>query len=205
MRGEQRLGMAGRRQVDGDVVGVGISGSIEIDRRLDPHPLSLRRRWVGTKQIIKSQTSPPRNRAPAFDANQPRNLLVYREASLETANIEGDAHAGGQPIQSQMPSRDIPSIGSSSVVVVLERRNLRLGVSRYRTTRRVDSFGHIIVDTKSFVQKPLLPERAHISTQAQTGERILRQEGSSTGQRGLTPSPERHNVAPRWAAHHLRQ
>src|ERR1700722_9227711 len=98
--------MTRRRQVDRDVVGVGISGSIEIDPRLDPHPLSLRHRWVLAKQIVEPQASPPRNRAPAFDANQPRNLLVYREASHETANIEGDAHASGQAIQSQMPSRD---------------------------------------------------------------------------------------------------
>src|ERR1700693_1975725 len=154
-------------------------------------------------QIVESQTSPPRNRAPAFDANQPRNLLVYREASHETANIEGDAHAGGQPIQSQMPSRDVPRIGSSPVVVVLERSNLRFGVSRYRTTWRVERFGHIIVDTKSSVQKPLLPGRAHISTQAQTVERFLRQEGYSARQRCHRPRPKQQNVAPGAATHHL--
>src|SRR6266849_9104950 len=125
--------MAGRRQIEWDIVRIGISGNIEIDRRLDPYPLSLRRRWVGTKQIVESQTSPPRNRAPAFDANQPRNLLVYREASHETANIGGDTHAGGQPIQSKMPSRDIPRIGSSAVVVVLDRSDLGLGIGGYRT------------------------------------------------------------------------
>src|SRR4051794_21809402 len=99
--GKQCLWMAGRRQIERDVVGIGISGSIEINGRLDPYPLSLRHRRVGAKQIVEFQTSPPRDRAPAFDADQPRNLLVYREASLETANIEGNAHAGGQPIQSQ--------------------------------------------------------------------------------------------------------
>src|SRR5579862_5086134 len=79
IRGEQRLGMAGSGQIDGNIIGVGISGTIQIDRRLDPHPLSLRGRWVSTKQIVESQTRPPRNRAPAFDANQPRNLLVDRK------------------------------------------------------------------------------------------------------------------------------
>src|ERR1700676_332654 len=204
MRGEQRLGMAGRRQVDGDVVGVGISGSIEIDRRLDPHPLSLRRRWVGTKQIIKSQTSPPRNRAPAFDANQPRNLLVYREASHETANIEGDTLAGGQPIQSQMPSRDIPRIWSSSVVIVPERSNLRFVVRRHHTISRVKRFCHVIVDTKSSVEKPLLPGRVHLSAQAETREGILWQERSATRQRCHRSSPKQQNVAPGAATQHLR-
>src|ERR1700693_2251995 len=155
-------------------------------------------------QIVESQTSPPRNRAPALDANQPRNLLVYREASHETANIEGDTHAGSQPIQSQMPSRDIPSIGSSAVVVVLELGNLRFGVSRYRTMWRVERFGHVIVDTKSSVQKPLLPWRVHISTETKTGERILRQEGPGTRQRCNSPSPKQQNVAPTAATQHLR-
>src|SRR5580658_1271246 len=103
-----------------------------------------------------------------------------------------------------MPSRDIPRIGSSSVVVVLERSNLRFGVSRYRTTSRVERFGHIIVDAQSSVQKPLLPWRVHIWTKAQTGERILRQEGSSTRQRCHRPSPKQQNIAPGAATQHLR-
>src|ERR1700674_3455207 len=99
--------MASGRQVERDIVRVGPAGSIQIDRRLNPHPLRSRRGWVSAKQIVESQTRPPRDRAPAFDANQPRNLLVYWEASHETANIEGDTHAGGHPMQSKMPSRDI--------------------------------------------------------------------------------------------------
>src|SRR5438105_782576 len=116
--------MASCRQVERDIVRVGPTESIQIDRRLDPHPLRLRRRWVRTKQIVESRTSPPRDRAPAFDANQPRNLLVYLEATHETANVEGDAHTGGQPIQSQMPSGDVTRIGSRAVVVILELGNL---------------------------------------------------------------------------------
>ena len=54
-----------------------------------------------------------------------------------------------QAIQSQMPSRDVPGIGSSSVVVIPEWSNLRFGVSGYCTTWRVERFGHIIVDTKA--------------------------------------------------------
>src|SRR3984885_14827896 len=112
-------------------------------------PFRLRHRWVGTKQIVESETSPPCDRTPAFDTNQPHNLLVYREASHETANIEGDTHARSQSIKSQMPSRDIPTIGSSAVVVVLELGNLRFRVSRHRTMWREERFGHVIVDTKS--------------------------------------------------------
>jgi hypothetical protein len=68
---------------------------------------------------------------------------------------------------------------------------------------RVERFGHIIVDTKSSVQKPLLSGRVYISTQAQTGERILWQEGCSTRQPCHCPSPKQQNVAPRAATQHL--
>jgi len=81
--GEQRLWMANCRQVERHKVRVRIPRGIEIDRRLHTRPFSLRHRWVGAKQIIESQTSPPRDRTPAFDANQPRNLLMHREASQE--------------------------------------------------------------------------------------------------------------------------
>src|SRR5437899_1866944 len=136
---------------------------------------------MGAKQIVKSQASPPRNRAPAFDADEPRDLLVDREASRETANIESDVHAGGQPIQSQMPSGDVARIGSRSVVVVLERSNLRFGVRRYRAMWRVERLGHVVVDTKS-----------------------VRQERSSTRERCHRSSPEQQNVAPGAATQHLR-
>ena len=68
---EQRLGMAGRRQVEGHKVRIRIPQGIEIDRRLHTCPFRLRHWWVGAKQVIESQTSPPRDRTPAFDANQP--------------------------------------------------------------------------------------------------------------------------------------
>src|ERR1700693_1936828 len=122
--GEQCLWMAGGRQIKRHKVRLRIPRGIEIDRRFHTRPFSLRHWLVGLKQIIESKTSPPRDRAPAFDANQPRNLLVYWEASHETANVEGDAHAGGQPIQSQMPSGDVIRIGSRAVVVILELGNL---------------------------------------------------------------------------------
>src|SRR5207244_9759366 len=103
------------------------------------------------------------------------------EASRETANIEGNAHAGCQPIQSQMPAGDVAGIGSRSVVVVLKWSNLRSGVSRYRTMWRVKRFGHVVVDTKS-----------------------VRQERSSTRERCHHPSSEQQNVAPRSTTQHIR-
>src|SRR4029077_1635623 len=109
----------------------------------------LQHRWMGTKQIVESQAGPPRDRAPAFDADQPRDLVVDREASHEIAYIEGDAHARGEPIQSYVPSGDVAGIGSRSVVVVFELSNLRFGVSRYHATWRVERFGHFVIDTKS--------------------------------------------------------
>ena len=85
--GEQGLTMAGRRQVERHKVRVRIPRSIEIDRRLHACPFSLRHRWVGTKQIFDSQTIPPRDRTPAFNANQPRDLLMHREASPSRVNF----------------------------------------------------------------------------------------------------------------------
>jgi hypothetical protein len=49
--GEQRLWVAGRRQVDRHKVRVRIPRRIEIDRRLHVRPFRLRHRWVGAKQI----------------------------------------------------------------------------------------------------------------------------------------------------------
>jgi hypothetical protein len=66
--GEQGLWMAGRRQVELHKVRVRIPRGIEIDRGLHTRPFRLRHRWVGAKQIIESQTSPPRDRTPAFNA-----------------------------------------------------------------------------------------------------------------------------------------
>ena len=67
--------MASCRQVERDIVRVGPTESIQIYRGLDPHPLLLATQVVRTKQIVESQTSPPRDRAPAFNANQACNLL----------------------------------------------------------------------------------------------------------------------------------
>src|SRR5258707_11590550 len=109
------------RQVDRDKVGIRVPRVVEVDRRLYPRPFRLRHRWVGSKQVIESQTSPPRDRTPAFDANQPRNLLMYREASPEIPDVERDTQARSEPMQSQIPSGNIAGIRSSTVVVVLER------------------------------------------------------------------------------------
>src|ERR1700693_390336 len=99
---------------------------------------------------------------------------MHREASQEIPNIEGDAQAGSDPIQSQFPSGNIVRIGSNSVVVVLERGNLRFVVCGYAAIRRVQSFCNVIVDTQCSVQKPLLPWRVHVSTHSQAVESILR-------------------------------
>jgi hypothetical protein len=72
--GEQRLCVLGRRQFERHKVRVRITRGIEIDRRFHARPFRLRHRWVGANQIIESQTSPPRDRTPAFDANQPRRM-----------------------------------------------------------------------------------------------------------------------------------
>lgn len=74
-------------------VRIGIPRRIEVDRRLHTRPFCLRYWLVGVKQIIESKTGPPRDRVPAFDTNQPRNLLMHREANQESPNVERDAQA----------------------------------------------------------------------------------------------------------------
>src|SRR4029077_12735138 len=101
---------------------------------------------------------------------------MHRKASREIPNIKRNAQARSEPIQSQIPSRNIARIGSGSVVVVLERGNLRFGVGGHSTTSRVECFRHVIIDTQCFVQKPLLPRGVHISTHTEATERILWQE-----------------------------
>ena len=136
--GEQRLWMAGRRQVDGHKVRVGIPRGIEIDRGFLSAPISLatsvdRRRCRSSR----SHSGPPRDRAPAFNADQPRNLLTQREASQEIPNIERDAQARSEPIQGESTSNpeNIAGIRSRSVVVILERGNrCRFGVGRHATS-----------------------------------------------------------------------
>jgi hypothetical protein len=161
--GEQGLWMAGRRQVERHKVSVRIPRGIEIDRRLHARPLSLRHRWIRAKQIIESQTSPPRDRTPAFNANQPRNLLMHREESQEIPNIERDAQARSEPIQSQFPFRNIGGIRSSSVVVVLERGNLRESVpnrSKRRGRRsRPSSFAGPILRGHGSIEPRMLSSR----------------------------------------------
>jgi hypothetical protein len=66
-----------RRRTRRDVLlfGAGAVGALAGAGSLLPQDTLTR---LGLRRNIKSQTSPPRDRTPAFDANQPRNLLVYR-------------------------------------------------------------------------------------------------------------------------------
>src|SRR3984957_20805248 len=118
--GEHCLWMAGCRQIEGHEGRVRIRRGIEIYRRLHTRPFRLRRRRISAKQIIESQTSPPRDCTPAFDANQPGDLLVRREASREIPNIERNAKARSEPLQSQIPTRNVARVRSGSVVFVLD-------------------------------------------------------------------------------------
>jgi len=61
-------------------------------------PISLATSVVSTKQIIESETSPPGDRTPSFDAHQSRNLLVHGEPGHQIPNIERDAHTGIEPV-----------------------------------------------------------------------------------------------------------
>ena len=66
VRREQRLWMAGRRQVDRHEIRVRIPRRVKIHRRLHARPISLRHRWVGAKQVIESQTAARRSQAEGF-------------------------------------------------------------------------------------------------------------------------------------------
>ena len=73
------------------------------------------------------------DRTPSFNANQPCNLIPHGEPSHQIPNIERDAQAGIEPVYSEVPSGNVAWITSRSVVVVLERGNLRFGVCRDST------------------------------------------------------------------------
>jgi len=60
---------------------------------------------------------------------------------------------------------------------------------------RVKRFGDIIVDTKSAIQKPLLPRGVHTSPHAQAAERFLRQNEAGTRQPRQGRSPKRQHIA----------
>src|SRR6266446_9545668 len=171
------------QQVNRNEIWIRISVCVEIDGRFDAGPFCLGYRRINMQEIIESQTGPPCDCAPTFDANQPRNLLMHREASQEIPNIERDAQGRSEPIQSQFPSRNIAGIWSRSVVVVLERGNLRFGVGGHPASSRVKCLCNVIVDTQCFVKKPLLPWRVHVSRHTRVTERILRQEKSSACKR----------------------
>src|SRR6267154_24409 len=171
-----------------------------IHRRLtdDFHarPFRLRHRWVSTKQIIESETSPPGDRTPSFNANQPCNLILHREPSHQIPNIERDAQARVEPVYGEIPSGNISRIRSSSVVVVVQRSNLRFGVCGHPTISRVERFCYIVVDTQCSVQKPLLRGRVDRSTHTHATQRILWQEKPAPCQRCQCASPKEQKVAP---------
>jgi hypothetical protein len=60
-----------------------------------------------------------------------RDFLLFglaRWRRWQAVDFERDTQAGIEPVYSEIPSGNITRIGSSSVVVVLERGNLRFGV-----------------------------------------------------------------------------
>ena len=63
---------------------------------------------------------------------------MHREATLEVPNIERVTQAGGEPVLSQMPSGNIAGIGRGSVMVVLDRGDLRFSIGGHRTISRVE-------------------------------------------------------------------
>src|SRR6266446_2272566 len=184
------------QQVNRNEIWIRISVCVEIDGRFDAGPFCLGYRRINMQEIIESQTGPPRNRTPAFDANQPRNLLTHREASQEIPNVETDAQARSEPLQSEIPSRYIARVRSGSVVVVPDRGNLRFCVGGHYTISRVECFSHVVVDTKRFVEQPLFPWRTHISAHTQATERILWQQKSGACCRRHRADSKRQNLSP---------
>src|SRR5229473_5789478 len=122
---------------------------------------------------------------------------MHGEPGHQNPDIERDTQARIEPVYSEIPSGNIARIRSSSVVVVLQRCNLRFSICGHSTISRVKRFCHIIVDTQCSVQKPLLGGRVYSSTHTHATERILWQEKSTACQRHHRASPKQQEVAPR--------
>src|ERR1700722_12528373 len=167
------------RQVNRYEIWIWIPVCVEIDRRLYAGPCCLGYRRISMQQIIESQTRPPCDCAPTLDAYEASNLVMDLVACAKSADVERNGQAGGQSIESQTPPRNISRIGSSAVVVVLDRGNLRFCVGRHPTMHRVECLCHVIVDTQCFVQQPFLPWSVDIASHAQAAECGLRQQESS--------------------------
>src|SRR5579862_3437149 len=104
----------------------------------------MRRGWISLQQVVESQTGPPSDCAPAFDANQPRNLLVDRKASHEIANIDRDAHAGGERIscfESRRGRDAFGTVSSHGLAGYIDTARSRPGNHGILTARRVRLLG----------------------------------------------------------------
>src|SRR5882724_6488923 len=144
------------QQVNRNEVWIRIPVCVEIDGRFDVGPFCLRYRRISMQEIIESQTGPPRDCTPTLHAHDARNLVMDLVVCEKSGDVERSGQAGGQPIESQTPLRNISRIWRRAVVIVLERSNLRLTIRGYQMMLRIKSCGHIIVELECFVQKPFV-------------------------------------------------
>src|SRR6516165_165393 len=95
-------------------------------------PFRLGHWRVGTQQIIKPKPGPPGNRPPTFDAYQPRDLVIARKDAISSECSKKRLSRKPARRESNSILEDSWSRGGS-VVVILERGNLRLGIGWHQT------------------------------------------------------------------------
>ena len=120
------------QQVNRNEIWIRIPVCVEIDGRFDVGPFCLGYRRISMQEIIESQTGPPRDCAPTLHTHEASNLVMDLVVCEKNADVERNGQAGGQPIESQTPLRNVIRIWGRAVVVVLKRSNLRFSIGGYQ-------------------------------------------------------------------------
>ena len=85
---QQSLRMVRCQQVDRNEVWIRIPVCVEIDGRFDVGPFCLGYRRISMQEIIESQTRPPCDCAPTFDAHEASNLVMDLAVCEKNADVE---------------------------------------------------------------------------------------------------------------------
>src|ERR1700681_2909909 len=112
------------QQVNRNEIWIRIPVCVEIDGRFDVGPFCLGYRRISMQEIIESQTGPPCDGAPTLHTHEASSLVMDLVVREQGADVKRNSQAGGQPIKSQTPHRNISRIWRRAVVVVLQRSNL---------------------------------------------------------------------------------
>src|SRR5262245_65890973 len=120
------------------------------------------------------------------------------EGCEEARDAQRNTQAGSEPVESQTPFWNIAGVGSGSVVIILERGNLRFGVGWHQAISRIQSFGNIIIDAQGSIQKPFFSWPVLVSMDdAQSFACRLGQERATSCDRGCRAHSDEQDIAAR--------